>query len=117
EMRRAVQERTPVTFEAYYPPLGQWLMTFCYPLADGGLAAQWKDITARKQAEEAAHYLTRATEVLGASLDYTSTLNELAKLVVPRLADWSAVEVVNDNGVGEQVAVAHVDPAKVRLAQ
>ncbi|HVX39503.1 MAG TPA: ATP-binding protein [Gemmatimonadaceae bacterium] len=117
EMRRAVQEQKPVTFEAFYPPRGEWSMMFCYPLAGGGLATQWKDITARKQAEEAAHYLTRATEVLSSSLDYTSTLNELAKLVVPRLADWSAVEIVNEQGVSEQIAVAHVDPAKVRWAR
>jgi signal transduction histidine kinase/PAS domain-containing protein len=116
EMRRAAKERVPVTFEAFYPANGQWALMFCYPLPDGGLATQWKNVTAVKKAEEAAHYLTKATETLTSSLDYEKTLAELARLVVPEFADWAAVDVVDDDGKIKQVAVAHSDPDKVRWA-
>ncbi len=117
EMRRAAQSRAPLTFEAFNAGRNEWLMTFCYPLPDAGLAVQWKNVTSRKHEEEAAHYLTRATAVLNASLDYTVTLNELAKLVVPQLADWSSVQIATDDGTLQQVAVAHVDPEKIRWAR
>lgn len=116
EMRRAAKTRTPVSFEAFNPERGRWSEMRCYPLPDGGLATQWKDITERKQAEEASGYLSRASELFASSLDYESTLAEVAKLVVPKFADWCAVSVVDEHGEPKQVAVAHVDPAKVEFA-
>ena len=116
EMRRAANERVPVSFEAFYPQTGTWSQMYCYPLPDGGLATQWKDITERKSAEEAADYLARASVVLAESLDYETTLTKLAQLVVPRLADWCAVEILYENGKSRQLAVADIDPEKVRWA-
>ena len=116
EMRRAASERVPISFEAFYPQTGTWSQMYCYPLPDGGLATQWKDITLRKSAEEAAEFLARASDVLAESLDYETTLTKLAQIVVPRLADWCAVEILYENGKSRQLAVAHVDPAKVRWA-
>ena len=117
EMRRSMDSRTPVTFEVFDAEHGSWAQMFCYPLPGGGLATQWKDITPRRQAEEAAHYLARASEVLGRSLDYQTTLAELAQLVVPQLADWCAVDVVVEGGRTERLAVAHVDPERVAYAK
>ena len=68
-------------------------------------------------AEDSARYLARASEILGASLDYERTLNDLARLVVPHLADWCVVHVVTEAGETRQVAVAHVDSAKVNEAK
>ena len=116
EMRRAAAERRPVTFEALYAARGEWLALSCFPLADGGLATQWIDITTRKRAEEAERYLTRASEVLASSLDYETTLRQLAQVVVPELADWCAVHIVEEDGVPRQLAVAHVDADKVAWA-
>ena len=48
------------------------------------------------------------------SLDPVQTLEEVAQLAVPRLADWCAVQLAPDR---QQVAVAHVDPDKVRWAR
>lgn len=116
EMKRAATERVPVTFEGFYPANGQWALMFCYPLPDGGLATQWKNVTAIKKAEEATHYLAKATETLASSLDYEKTLADLARLVVPEFADWAAVDIIDADGKPKQVAVAHVDPEKVRWA-
>jgi GAF domain-containing protein len=117
EMRRAAADRIPVTFEAFYPGRGEWLTLSCFPLADGGLATQWVDVTARKRAEETEHYLGRASEVLGSSLDYETTLEQLAQIVVPQLADWCSVHIVEDGDAPRQLAVAHVDPTKVTWAR
>jgi signal transduction histidine kinase/PAS domain-containing protein len=116
EMRRAATERRPLTFEAFYPGRGEWLALSCFPLPDAGIATQWIDITARKRAEETEHYLGRASEVLASSLDYETTLKQLAQIVVPDLADWCALHIAEDDGVLRQLAVAHVDAAKVEWA-
>jgi GAF domain-containing protein len=60
-------------------------------------------------------FLARVSEELTSSLDFRSTLTNVANLTVPMLADWCAVDIVQDN-VTVTVAVAHVDPDKVRWA-
>jgi signal transduction histidine kinase len=66
--------------------------------------------------EERLRFLAEASHALSSSLDYRETLNEVARLVVPRLADWCMVDVVED-GRRVSVAVAHADPDKVRWAR
>ena len=117
EMRRAANDRTPVQFEAFYAERGVWSQLYCYPLRRGGLATQWKNVTARKKAEEALRYLDRASELLAAPLDAEVRLGDLARLVVPDFGDWSTIQIVGDDGAIRQVAVAHVDPAKVKWAE
>jgi signal transduction histidine kinase/ActR/RegA family two-component response regulator len=50
------------------------------------------------------------TKVLAASLDYSTTLDTLARLAVSHLADWCMVDVVETDGLVYRAAVAHVDP-------
>ena len=71
------------------------------------------DISKIKAAEEALQILADAGEALGASLEYYSTLDQLARIIVPMLSDWCAVDLVGEGGRLERVAVSHVDPAKV----
>lgn len=52
--------------------------------------------------------------VLGRSLDVEKTLQQLAGLVVPRLADWATIDVVDGDEL-RLAAVAHTDPAKTGL--
>ncbi|HET6762351.1 MAG TPA: PAS domain-containing protein, partial [Longimicrobiaceae bacterium] len=117
QMRRAATERVPVAFEEFYAASGRWSEMRCYPLPDGGLATVWKDITDRRRAEEAAHYLSRGSEILASSLDYEETLGAVARLLVPELGDWCAVQLVDEDGTSTQLAVAHADPARVELAR
>ena len=115
-MRRCATERIPLALETRNVDRSRWSSLYCFPLPDGGLATQWKDITERKRAEESAHYVARASEVLGASLNYERTLSDLAHLVVPELADWCTVAIVTEDGSQRPVALAHIDPDKVRWA-
>ncbi|HYR08092.1 MAG TPA: MHYT domain-containing protein [Longimicrobium sp.] len=75
------------------------------------------DITERKQAEQARDFLAEASRVLASSLDTGTTLRTVARLAVPTLADWCAVDVLTEDGELERLAVEHVDPEKVRFAR
>jgi len=75
------------------------------------------DITERKQAEDSQRFLAEASALLATSLDYQITLENLAKLAVPRLADWCAVDMVDEAQTIRRLAVVHVDPSKVQWAQ
>ncbi|HEX7588919.1 MAG TPA: PAS domain S-box protein, partial [Anaerolineae bacterium] len=75
-----------------------------------------RDITQRKRAEETQQFLAKAGSVLASSLDYGETLKSIAKLAVPEIADWCAVDIVRDEGEIERVAIEHVDPEKIKLA-
>jgi signal transduction histidine kinase len=55
--------------------------------------------------------------VLAESLDYRATLNAVAQLITPALADWCSVIVINRDGDFETVAVAHAGPDGLRLAR
>ena len=61
-------------------------------------------------------FLTRASDVLSSSLEYEETLQQVAQLAVPLLADWCAVGVPDGTGRLRTIAVAHRDPGKVQLA-
>jgi serine phosphatase RsbU (regulator of sigma subunit) len=75
-----------------------------------------EDVTEAKEAELRQRFLAQAGETLASSLDYGETLQGVARLAVPVLADWCAVDVVDASGRPDQVAVAHVDPEKVAFA-
>jgi PAS domain S-box-containing protein len=76
-----------------------------------------RDVTERKWAEDTARFLDALNLELTRSLEYEETLRRVAELAVPRLADWCVVDVLDERGRLTRLAVAHVDPAKVRLAE
>jgi len=67
-------------------------------------------------AEHRASFLAEAAAALGSSLDYDETLRTVARLAVPRIADWCTVDMVDETGAVKRLAVTHIDPAKVELA-
>jgi transcriptional regulator with GAF, ATPase, and Fis domain len=81
------------------------------------MAGTLTDITERKRAEEALRLLAEASAELSSSLDYRATLASVARSAVPRLADWCAVDVLEEDGSLDRLAVAHEDPEKVELAR
>ncbi|MDP9285256.1 MAG: GAF domain-containing protein, partial [Actinomycetota bacterium] len=70
-----------------------------------------------RAAQERLQFLAEASTVLASSLDVDATLGRVARLAVPQFADWCTVDLVGERGVLNRVAVAHVDPAKVELAE
>ena len=87
---------------------------------DGGRIVRFvgvqDDITEQRRAEEALRVQAEASELLATPLSYEERLVSLARLVVPRLADWCAVDVVEKDGSVRRLAVEHEDPEKVALA-
>ncbi len=70
----------------------------------------------RKKAQEREHFLSNVSKVLASSLDYQTTVSNIAKLVVPNLADWFVVDLVDEQGNFQLLEVAHRDPEKVAWA-
>lgn len=66
--------------------------------------------------EERERFLAEATGVLGGSLDIDRTLTDLARLAVPRLADWCSLFVWEDD-VLRRAAVHHRDPSRAKAAE
>ena len=79
-----------------------------------GLCGVSTDITARRQEEIQRQFLVRTSEVLASSLDYEQTLQQVADLAVPRIADWCGIDMLAPDGRISQLAVAHVNPDKVK---
>ena len=71
---------------------------------------------AQRRLAEDQRFVARASELLASSLDYETTLANLATLAVPQFADWCAIDMVGEDGTIERLTVAHVDPEKVRWA-
>src|SRR5918993_622850 len=74
------------------------------------------DTTERKHADDVLRFLAESGATLTSSLDYRDTLANVARLAVPILADWCAVDVMEEDGSVERLAVEHSDPEKVALA-
>jgi serine phosphatase RsbU (regulator of sigma subunit) len=64
---------------------------------------------------ERLRFLSRAADALGSSLDVDGTLRNLGDVLVPALADWYSVDLLEDGAI-RNVLVVHPDPAKVSLA-
>ncbi len=75
-------------------------------------------LVARAQQETARiRYLAHAGALLASTTDAHEALATLARLAVPELADWAAVDLFFEGPRVERLAVAHVDPKKVALVE
>lgn len=61
-------------------------------------------------------FLAEATSLLSASLDHKTSLEGLARLVVPTLADWCVIHIVDEGGEIQPLTMAHSDPDREALA-
>lgn len=122
--RRALRGETEpaaiVGFRVKGAPIPHWSVIQATPVtADGRVRFvinAFQDITRLKDTEDRLRVLADGGAILADSVDYPSTLQSLAELVVPRLADWCVVDIVEPSGL-RRVAVAHPDPRKRALAE
>ena len=65
-------------------------------------AELYQEQLAQRERVERAHrqstFLARAGVILGSSLDYEATLQAVAQLAVPDIADWCTVDIADDEG-------------------
>ncbi|MDP9108454.1 MAG: ATP-binding protein [Pseudomonadota bacterium] len=74
------------------------------------------DITDRKVTEQNLRFVAHVSAELAELVDHEQTLKKVAQLAVPSFADWCTVDMLNDSGTLNRVAVTHIDPDKVALA-
>jgi serine phosphatase RsbU (regulator of sigma subunit) len=137
--RRVAGTGEPASFEAWFDPLQLWFQVDAFR-TEGGLVVTYGDITERRRIEEERAAAVRAREAAAAeaaraaaeaeeagrhlmllgdiNLAMTSTfdtdeaVSRFADLVVPLLADWCLVSVVDPDGTRRDVGRAHRDAAQ-----
>lgn len=82
-----------------------------------GITCAGVNITERKQAEERLRYIAQISSLLSTSLDYEETLEQIAKISVPQLADWCSVDILNEDNSIRRLPIAYADPSKAELAR
>jgi PAS domain S-box-containing protein len=111
--------RTPHAFRDVELQTGQALANLAAAaLTTANLYDQQR--TERDAAESARRqsaFLADATAILARSMDYEQTLAAVARLAVREIADWCAVDIVDEEGRLRRLAIAHMDPAKVEFAR
>jgi PAS domain S-box-containing protein len=124
--RRVATTGEPASFEAWFDPLQIWFQVDAFR-TDGGLVVTYDDVTERRRTEEERAAAVAAREQAGRHLmllgdinlamtstfDTDEAVDRFAHLVVPLLADWCLVSVVDPDGTRRDVGRAHRDPALV----
>ncbi|HET9490746.1 MAG TPA: GAF domain-containing protein [Methylomirabilota bacterium] len=67
-------------------------------------------VAAERKAAEQVGLLGEVSTLLAGSLDYEATLQRLARLTVPALADMCVIDMLADDGTIRRVAAAHARP-------
>lgn len=75
------------------------------------------DVTDRARLKEERNLMAEAGRVLSSSLDPGETLGAVARLIVPRLADWCVIDLCAETDGLRRVVATHVDPQKAHLLQ
>src|SRR5205823_4406477 len=100
----------------------RWSLVRAFPIRDGAGAVcfavnVFRDVSESARAERHLRFLAEASALLASSLDYESTLERVAELAVPALADWCVVDIARPDGSVSRVAVVCADPLKEPLAE
>ncbi len=73
--------------------------------------------SAAEAAESRAAFLAEASATLASSLDYPTTLSSVARLLVPRIADGCAVDMLDEKGRLRRLVTSHSDPSRVAASE
>jgi PAS domain S-box-containing protein len=76
-----------------------------------------EDVTDQRGREEQQRFLADSSKLLAGSLDWEQTFPEVARLAARELADWCAIEVLEEDGSVRVAAFAHADAEKERLGE
>lgn len=101
----------------YFSPIRHlWIDAYLYP-SESGLSMYFEDIDEEKHHEIVNNFLLKASTVLSSSLDYNRTISNLGEFIVPTIADWFALEILNEKGISQTLSIMHKDPGKIALAK
>ncbi|WP_241037981.1 SpoIIE family protein phosphatase [Blastococcus litoris] len=122
--RTAVRTGLPVSFDAHYPaPLDGWYELRAWPTPDG-LSVYFLEVTERRRVQEQAAdsaarlaLLAQISADLAGHLDARTVAARLPQLVVPSLADFAIVTLVDPDGRPRDVGSWHVDSSSRAVLQ
>lgn len=76
-----------------------------------------RDISERKEAEARQRLLAEVGVVLSMAPDEAATLRQVAHLAIPLLADFAAIDLLDDSGQIHRTAMAHRQPEQEAMVQ
>jgi len=122
--RTAVRTGLPVSFDAYYPaPLDGWYELRAWPTPDG-LSVYFTEVTERRRMQEQADrsaarlaILAQVSAEMAGTLDVSLATRHLPRVVVPALADFAIVTLVDPDGRPRDAASWHADAASRPLLE
>jgi serine phosphatase RsbU (regulator of sigma subunit)/PAS domain-containing protein len=122
--RTAVRAGVPVSFDAHYPaPLNGWYELRAWPSPDG-LSVYFLEVTERRRMQDRAErsaarlaILAQVSAELASTLDAPAAVSHLARIVVPALADFCIVTLVDPDGRPRDVGTWHADQASRPLLE
>jgi PAS domain S-box-containing protein len=87
----------------------RWAIVDAAPVRDDDGRLQlvvniFRDVTERKRQADATSFLAVASSILASTLDINASLQQLAELAVPRIADWCCIELSDPKGQMRRVA-------------
>ncbi|MCT7968106.1 PAS domain-containing protein [Laspinema sp. D1] len=118
EYRRAMEEQVPVHLEVLYEPLKMQLEIQAYP-SNQGLFLYFRDISDRKQSEEALRHSERLYEAIGETLNYgmwicdregrviyvSESFQNLVGLTLAECAGWGWTQAMHPDDLEETLAL------------
>ncbi|HEU4404684.1 MAG TPA: response regulator [Polyangiaceae bacterium] len=125
EWRRAVAEgqNWEAEFRFGSPGAGyRWHLVRAVPVSDAaGQTSSWigtsTDIDDRRRAEDRLRLLSEASRLLASAPTVEGALGEVARLSVEQLADYCAIDLVDEAGESRRAVVVHRDGARAPLAE
>jgi PAS domain S-box-containing protein len=87
--------------------------------ADGRLThviTTFRDITVERWSNQMRQLMVDAVAAMSGTLDIAEAARRLADLCVPQLADYCTVDLLESDGRVSPVALAHADPARLKVA-
>ncbi|MCC2680414.1 MAG: hypothetical protein K0R29_2990, partial [Pseudobdellovibrio sp.] len=101
----------------------RWHLVRTSPLkGPSGNIVKWfgtaTDIHDQKLNQERQSFFEKVTSLLSEELEYKKTLNSIGQLIVPKLADWCVIDILEEGSkYPKTVVLEHVDPAKLKWAE
>ncbi len=108
--RRVAATRQAEVLESFSPARGVWFEVRLVPAEGGRINAFFTDSTARHRTQERLAALARVSAEVADTPDAVQTMSRIPRVLVPVLADWAVVTVLED-GRPRDVGCWHADPA------
>ena len=81
------------------------------------IVGNFRDITERKHREERQQLLNEVSEKLASTLDHELTLQEITQVIVPAMADYCRIAVLDEQQQIRDIVANHIEPENIALVR